>query len=66
MSATRDPLFPRVEAAEYIGVAPQTLAIWAMTGRYSLPYIRVGRLCKYRKSDLDKWLASRTIGGAAE
>ena len=53
-----DPLFPHGGAAQYIGVAPQTLAVWKMTGKYGLPVIMVGRLCKYRKSDLDKWLAS--------
>ena len=66
MPATLDSpaLLTRDQAAEYLGVAPQTLAIWAMSGRYGLPVIHVGRLCKYRKSDLDKWLKSRTVGGA--
>ena len=66
MPATLDfpVLFTRDQAAEYLGVAPQTLAIWAMNGRYSLPFIRVGRLCKYRRSDLDKWLQRRTVGDA--
>ena len=62
MIATVDKLFTRIEAAQYIGAAPQTLAIWAMTGRYGLKFIKVGRLCKYRKTDLDKWLESRTVG----
>lgn len=68
MSAILDfpALLTRDQAAEYLGVAPQTLAIWAMTGRYSLPYIRVGRLAKYRRSDLDKFLTRRTVGGEAE
>lgn len=59
-------LLTRDQAAGYLGVAPQTLAIWAMSGRYGLRFIKVGRLCKYRKSDLDKWLASRTVGSTAE
>jgi excisionase family DNA binding protein len=57
-------LLTRIQAAEYIGVKPQTLAIWATTGRYNLPMIKVGRLAKYRRSDLDKFLERRTVGAA--
>lgn len=53
-------LLTRQQAAAYLGVAPQTLAVWASTGRYALPFIRVGRLTKYRLSDLDAWIAKRT------
>ena len=53
-------LLTRQEAAEYLGVKPQTLAVWAVTGRYDLPVVKVGRLVRYRRSDLDKWLESRT------
>lgn len=48
------------EAAAYIHVREQTLAVWRSSGRYSLPFVRCGRLIRYRRSDLDKWLASRT------
>ena len=60
------PLLTRDQAAEYIGVKPQTLAAWACTQRHDLPFIRVGRLCKYRQADLDAWLASRTVGGVSQ
>ena len=56
-----DPLLNRPQAAEYIGVKPQTLAVWATTGRYDLPMIRVGRSVRYRKSSLDAWLRARTV-----
>ncbi len=52
-------LLSRKEAAAYLGVAEQTLAIWKTTGRYSLPVVKIGRLAKYRKSDLDAFIASR-------
>ncbi|MER2511027.1 MAG: helix-turn-helix domain-containing protein [Nitrosomonas ureae] len=57
-----DPLFTPIETAEYIGATEKTLAVWRCTGRYAIPFIKVGRLVKYRKSDLDTWLASRTHG----
>lgn len=53
-------LFTRPEAAEYLGVRPQTLAVWASTGRYSLQYVRVGKKAMYKKSELDRWITSRT------
>ena len=54
-------LLNRKEAAEYLGLEPRTLDVWASTKRYNLKYIKVGRLCKYRKEDLDAFLDSRTI-----
>jgi excisionase family DNA binding protein len=68
-TALRSPLpelLTRGEAAEYLSIRPQTLAIWAMTQRYGLPIVRVGRSVRYRRSDLDAFLSRRTVGGAAE
>ncbi len=53
----------RKQAADYLGVRPQTLAVWGSTGRYSLPFLKVGRNVRYRKSDLDLWLRKRTQHG---
>ena len=60
-----DPLRTEAEAAEALGVKPTTLQIWRCTKRYPLPYIKVGRLVRYRQSALDAFLASRTQGAAA-
>ena len=57
---TPTQLLSRKQAAEYLGVKENTLAIWACNKRYSLPVIKVGRLCKYRVSDLDNFLNERT------
>jgi len=58
-----DPLFSSDDAARYIGVASRTMAVWRCTGRYDIPYIKVGRLAKYRKSALDVYLERHTHGG---
>jgi excisionase family DNA binding protein len=58
-----DPLRSRREAANYLGVAPQTLAVWACTKRYHLPLIKIGRHVKYRQSDLDAFIERNTYGG---
>ena len=61
MAATlSSPLLTRAEAAEYLGVKVQTLALWASTGRYSLPFVKVGRLSKYRQTHLDEFLERNT------
>jgi excisionase family DNA binding protein len=54
-------LLTRKEAAAYLGLAEQTLAIWKSSSRYDLPVIKVGRLVKYRRSDLDAFLNRHTV-----
>jgi excisionase family DNA binding protein len=51
-------LLTRRQAAAYLGVSEQTLAIWKCTGRYSLSYVKIGKLVKYRKVDLDAFITS--------
>ena len=57
-------LFGNDAAAAYIGVTPRTLEVWRCTKRHQIPYIKVGRLVKYRQSVLDTWLAAHTVGAA--
>ncbi|MCQ1549838.1 MAG: helix-turn-helix domain-containing protein [Candidatus Accumulibacter phosphatis] len=47
-------------AAQIIGAKPSTLGVWRSTGRYALPFIKVGRMVRYRRSDLEAWLEKRT------
>jgi excisionase family DNA binding protein len=59
-------LLTRDEAAEFLGIKPQTLAVWATTHRYHLPYIRVGTRVRYRRSDLEAFLDRRTVQAGAD
>lgn len=52
-------LLDEKQAAEHLTVSPGTLQVWRSTGRYSLPFIKVGRNVRYRLDDLDAWLAAR-------
>lgn len=54
-------LLNRAEAAQYLGVQPQTLAVWASTKRYDLPYVKVGRLVKYSQNALDTFIEQQTV-----
>lgn len=58
-------LLTREEAAAYLGILAQTLAVWASAQRYALPYVKVGRLVRYRRRDLDAFLEARTVGAGA-
>jgi len=46
-------------AAKFLGVSPATLEVWRCTGRYDLPFLKVGRLVRYRETDLARWLDAR-------
>lgn len=55
-------LLSRIEAAEYLGVAPQTLANWANVGQPKLRFTKIGGLVKYLKEDLDAFILDSFIG----
>lgn len=46
-------------AAALLDVSPGTLSVWRSTGRYALPFLKVGRKVRYRRSDLMAWLEGR-------
>ena len=52
------------QAAEFLGVAIGTLEVWRCSKRYAIPYIKCGRLVRYRRSDLVAWLESREVSCA--
>ncbi|MEF8702924.1 MAG: helix-turn-helix domain-containing protein [Candidatus Accumulibacter sp. UW26] len=59
-SAPLNELLTEQQAATLLHVTPGTLSVWRCTGRYSLPFVKVGRNVRYRLSDLNAWLESRT------
>lgn len=46
------------EASEFLGIKKQTLYEWVVQRK--IPFIKVGRLTKFRKVDLEAWLDKRT------
>jgi len=47
------------DVAEMLGVSVKTLASWRSTKRYPLPFVRVGRCIRYRRTDLEEFLEKR-------
>ncbi len=58
-----DKLLNRREAAELLGTTEGTLAVWTCNKRYNLPVVKVGRLVKYKLSDLITFIDNRTVYG---
>jgi len=48
------------EVATYIGVSENTLSVWRCVGRYEIPFVKIGRLVRYKRTDLEVWISSRT------
>ena len=65
MSLVLNPLLTETEAAELLGIKPQTLSVWRCNKRYALPFIRVGRLVRYRRSACELFLEERTVNPVA-
>ncbi len=58
-------LLDEKQAATLLQVTPGTLSVWRSTGRYQIPFIKVGRLVRYRQTDLINWLESRLRNSGA-
>jgi len=56
------------QVSNILGVKKHTLAVWRSSGRYQLPFVKAGRLVRYRSSDVNSFLEkqSRTSTGLAE
>ncbi|MGC2120532.1 MAG: helix-turn-helix domain-containing protein, partial [Candidatus Acidiferrales bacterium] len=54
------------ECAKILGTTEGVLAVWRSTGRYPLPYVRVGRKIRYKLSAVEDFIEQRTVGGTVE
>ena len=65
-SEKQTKLLPAAKAANYLGITPETLAVWRCTNRYPLPYVKIGRKVMYRQVDLETFIQKglrEPIGG---
>jgi len=51
-------LLNTTEASEFLGISKNTLYEWIIQRK--IPHVKVGRLVKFRKEDLEGWLKKRT------
>lgn len=55
-------LLTKERVAQILGVTIGTLAVWRSTKRYKLPYVKSGRLVRYREEDVQAFINSRLHG----
>lgn len=60
-----DPLLSRQEAARYLSVSVKFLEKHALIGD-GPPFIKVGRLTRYRQSDLEAYIQHRRCSNTSE
>jgi excisionase family DNA binding protein len=58
-------LLSETQAADLLQVSPGTLSVWRSTGRYALPFVKIGARVRYRRGDLQAWLESRVRASGA-
>lgn len=58
MSTTDSQLLDTIEAGVYLRTPKQTLVTWRCTGRVKIPYVKIGGSVRYRRSDLDAFVAA--------
>jgi excisionase family DNA binding protein len=59
-------LFTTEETAQYLSLEPQTLAKWRCQYPEKLPFFKDGRTIRYRKSDVDNYIAKHICGAEDE
>lgn len=59
-------LLTKEDVSRILGVSVGTLAVWRATKRYNLPYVKSGRLVRYREEDVQAFIEARLRGGMNE
>ena len=54
-------LFNNKKAAEFLGLAPETLIRWRWANQ-GPRYLKIGKNVRYRFDDLQAWLDGRVVG----
>lgn len=60
-SPTPKALLSTPEAAAVLGCTPDTLVTWRCTKAVNIPFVRIGRLVRYRRVDLDAFLDQNSV-----
>lgn len=60
----REPYVDTDAVAEYLGVSRRTLEVWVQRRR--IPFHKVGRLVRFRLSEVDAWIAETTEQATAD
>jgi predicted DNA-binding transcriptional regulator AlpA len=59
------PLLTQRQAAEALALSERTLERFRVSG-VGPKFVRMGKSVRYRLSDVEVWIASRTVGSTSE
>lgn len=51
------------EAAAFLGCKANSLITWRCTRAVRIPFVKIGRLVRYRRRDLEAFLNAQTVEG---
>lgn len=60
-SAATESLMTTEQLAKLLSTKPESIAAARAAGRLQLPYIKLDRLVRYRREDVDAFLAAHTV-----
>ena len=60
LTPSQTPPVKDVEAADEFGLSAATLRVWRRRG-IGPRYLRIGRSIRYRRADIEEYLAQRTV-----
>lgn len=56
VSFDQDALVDTDGASKLLNIPAATLVKWRSTGENNIPYVKIGRSCRYRPTDLRDWI----------
>ncbi len=60
MKLEKPELLTPEQTALKLNITEGTLSVWRCTGRYNLPFIKIGRAVRYKESDIELFINDRT------
>ena len=60
------PLLDPNQAAEFLGVTPGTLAVWRVTRKVEIPYVKIGSAVRYTKPALLEHVRNNTCKSSSD
>jgi predicted DNA-binding transcriptional regulator AlpA len=61
-----EPLIDEPTAAAILGVTRRAMQDWRLRGNKNLPVVKIGRLVRYKRSDIAAMIEKNTVAAAEE
>jgi len=62
-NSSRIELLNEEQAAEFLNIKPNTLAVWRSTKRYPIPFVKIGACVRYKRADLEAFIQENRVEG---